>query len=388
MDDITDILDDQTNLEVDEKEQARLDKIYQNRTQVDINEPFYKGSKAMTHLAQFGSVILGIGVCIRMAEKFPDIAPIIFGGCLLLLCLWEFAIRCCLHKINQIRIINKSKKIKLSSSAYRCAAAFLVSGSLASGYIGAPHVIEKFSSHEILKDIESIRVNAALIMDNHKEIFTGQKLEVFAMAALLHKESSFKGVTSRKVRTQKADLIVIGAGKDEKLNNAVTSTTERMNKDIDKATDSNEEIVKEHKEWCSSFGAYASLGNLFLSLALFVLMRWCSNHEDRKRKENKAKIKILKEQGKDVDNHGGKDKDANKDLHAKDGDIVPTSSGNAHYITITHTDGNLKTYKSGSFRSYFNSGSMKRKGELLHYLNKLNRTEGKDEIILETLETN
>lgn len=388
MDEITDVLDDMTNLDYNQAEHERLNKKYEPRTQVDINEPFYKGAKFSTGLAQFFSVVLGVGVCISMSEKFPEIAPIIFGGCLLLLCLWEFGKRVCLGKINEIRIINKAKKTKLSASPYVFASVLFVVGSLFSGYIGAPLVIEKFSSHEILSDIEEIKELAFIVVGNHKEVFTGQKLEAFAMAASLHNQSNWKGTTSKDVRGQKADLIVLGSSKDSLLNNAVLATNERMHKDIDKATGLNEEIVKEHKEWCYSFGLYASIGNIFLDLILIILMRWCSNHEDRKRKENKAKIKMIKEQGKDVDNHGAKDKDANKDLHAKDGEITPTSSGNAHYITITHSDGKKKTYRGGDFRSYFNSGSLKRKHEMLHYLNKLNRTEGKEEIILKPLETN
>ena len=367
---ITDVLDDLTSLDYDQEEQSKLEEKYKPRTQVDVNEPFYNGSYWTIAITQFFSVLLGLGLCINLASKFPQVGALIFLITLVLLILWEFAKRKVLSKIDEIRIINKSKKVKLSAKPYALAAVFLVVGSMGAGYIGAPEVIEEFSRHEPLAMIEDIRGNFEVQIEGIKKEFKGQKIEAFSLAAKLHEESNWRGTTSKDVRKEKAKLILLGASKDTVLNTAVLDITEDMNEAVKVASIDNKKITDEHKEWCYSFGLYASIGNILLDVILIILCRWMSSHEDRKMKLNKKK-KELQEKDKDTPKEGVNTGEDPKDDNLKDKEILKGEGRKGDTISVTLSDGNMKAYTFGKFRNYFKNSSVERQEELQVYLDEI-----------------
>ena len=298
MENTTDILDDLVNLDFNEDEQNILDEKFKPQTQVDINEPFYKGSKIGTYIVQSLSVILGFGICIHMTEKFPDIKEFIFIGCLSLLVLWELAKRKVLKEFERIRIINKYKKVKLKRTPYLFGSIVFVGGSMVIGFFGAEHVIQKYSSHQPLQVISQIKESFESQIEEVKEEFGAASLNAFAMANRLHNESNWKGTTSKDVRNEKATLIVLGAKTDSLKLDAVQELESDMNETIFEAEKENKEVLQDHLSWCSSFGWYASLLNVLCDIILFFLLRWCFNHEDSKRKLNKKKKELQEQEPK------------------------------------------------------------------------------------------
>lgn len=383
MSDNIEVLDDMTDLEYCQEEDTSLSKKYKNTTQSSINEPFFKGSKIAREVLQFGSVILGFGICLHMASKFPSIKEVIFFGCLVALVLIEFGKRKALEKINTIRIINKSRKRKLKSTPYAIASFIFVALSLGSGYFGSSEVIEYYSEHKPLAMIDSVmsKFNNQIATIGGK--FDSTSSSSFAMAAKLHEESSWLGKTSREVRGQKADLVVLGAQVNSKKLDASVSITKDMNTAVLDAKKNNDTIVKEHKEWCASFAWWAVIFVLIFDGVLIVLSRWMANHEYRKLKENKVKKDIKegsKEDLKGVVNEVVKDNPKDKDINLKDEEILEGFGGKADTVTVSLKDGTLKKYTLGKFRNYYNQSSEERQGTLQHYMDKVYDHEQKKRI--------
>jgi len=198
------------------------------------------------------------------------------------------------------------------------------------------------------------------------------------MAAKLHEESSWLGKTSREVRGQKADLVVLGAQTESKKLDASVSITKDMNAAILEAERGNEVIVKEHKEWCSSFAWWAVIAVLVFDGVLIVLSRWMANHEHRKIKENKVKRDIKegsKEIPKVVVNEATKEVDKDKDFNLKDGEVKKGLGGKANTVTVKMKDGSLKKYTFGGFNNYRKGSSDTRKTELDHYVGEIQKWE-------------
>lgn len=373
MSDNIEILDDMTDLEYCQEEDTSLSKKYKNTTQSSVNEPFFKGSKVAREVLQTGSVILGFGICLHMASKFPSIKELIFFICLVGLVLIEVGKRYALEKINTIRITNSlySRKRKLKATPYIVSSVIFIALSLGSGYFGSSEVIEYYSEHEPLTMLDSVKAKfnrqIALISTN----FDSTSSSSFAMAAKLHEQSSWLGKTSREVRGQKADLVVLGAQTQSKKLDASVSIAKDMNTAVLDAKKKNDVIVKEHKEWCSSFAWWAVIAVLVFDGVLIVLSRWMANHEYRKINENKVKKEIKegsKEATKGIVNQGGKEDSKDKDITLKDEEILEGSGGKADTITVRLKDGTLKNYTLGKFRNYFNQSSEDRQGQMQHYM--------------------
>lgn len=327
---IVDILDDLTNLDFNESENDKLSNKFRNRTQVDINQPFYVGSGIAINLSQFLSIVLGFGLCLHMAEKFPSVSQLIFILCLIGLVLVEIGKRTSLGKVNEIRLINRTKKSKkkLTAKPYAIAYVFFIGASIYSGFVGGPAVIREFSEHKPLKLIEEIKKDFIQIMDKGKAEIVSQQIRTFAMAGQLHKESSWRGTTSRDVRKQKADLVLMAAAKDSVINNIVLGSTKDMNAAVLKATAINDKIVKEHDDWCDTFAWWAVICVVFLDIVLTVLCSWRYEHEYRKLTENKAKERIAKEQTEQQSspNQASTGKDDSNRTETTQNELVRTSS--------------------------------------------------------------
>ena len=375
MEDLTDILDDLTNLDFDQAEQDKLTEKFKKRTQTDINEPFYVGSKWAINISQLLSIVLGFGVCLHMAVKFPSISAAIFIICFIGLILIEIGKRKALGRLNEIRLINKTKKVKLSSKPYFVAACLLFSMSIVSGYIGGPEVIKKFSEHKTLEVIGDIKADFMGLIAEYKRDFKEQKMEAFALASNLHKESNWKGTTSRSVRKQKASLVLLGAKKDSLLNVVVLNVKQSMDNAVIKASDSNSKIVGAHNSWCNSFAWWACGCVVFIDVLLAVLLSWMYGHEYRKLKENNNKDKLLKERSEDAVKQGVKDADTDDNSKLIDTEIIKGTGTRANTITVKHTDGVLKRYTFGRFKSYWNGSSNKRQGELDTYMEQISQFE-------------
>jgi len=374
---IVDLLDDLTDLDFNEEENDKLSNKFRNRTQVDIDNFFYIGAGWGINTSQFISIVLGFGLCLHMADKFPTVSKLIFALCLIGLILVEVGKRTSLGKINEIRLINRAKKSKkkLTAKPYLIAYCFFIGASIYSGFIGGPQVIREFSEHKPLKLIEEIKKDFIQIMDKSKAEIAAQQIRTFAMASNLHKESSWKGTTSRDVRKQKADLVVMANSKDSVINNIVIGSTRDMNAAVLKATTINDEIVKAHDDWCDTFAWWAVIGVFFLDIVLTVLYSWMCGHEYRKLTENNVKLKILKGQVEDSVKQGVKDNDTDTKGRLTDKEIKKGSGGKASTITITLTDGVLKEYTLGKFNSYYNSSSITRQETLKPYLEKVQAQE-------------
>ena len=387
MEDYTDVLDEMINLDYDEDEQKKLDEKFKPKTQVDINEPFYKGAMVIVRISQILSVTLGIGVCLHMAEKFPSFAPIIFGVCLILLCVNEVFKNMAITEISSIGIINEGKSVKLSSKPYRTALFFLVAFSVATSFIGGPVVIKKFSEHKPLIILDSIRYKFMAEIENHKKEFTSQKAEAFAVAANIHEQSSYAGKTSKEVRDEKAKILVLGVGKDSLMNSVVLSTSSKMDIELSNAENENKAIVKEHSNWCEDTGKMSSFIAVGLDLIVFILLGWCINHQSRKRKENKNKKELQKSLdnsskgvGKDSVSQLLNDKDKEKTPLYKEGVSAPENGG-ANLVTVKLVNGELKTYQAGDFRSYHYGSSKTRQATLKPLLDELNKLEAIQETL-------
>ncbi len=293
----SDILDDLVNLDYDQDEQNKLDEKFKPQTQVDINEPFYKASKISTFIVQSLSVVLGFGACLEVAERFPDIMELIFLCCVSLLVLWELAKRTSLSKIQEIRIKNRYKKVKLKATPYFVASIFLVGGSMYIGYSGAKPVVEKFSQHQVLEDLEELRETYFASISEVQEEFLSaslaSKIDTLSKG-IRYKHGKKKGELKSAGSNLVADLVELEKGHTQQKNKAVNDLRAEMAKELDQAKERNESIVSEHQAWCSSFGSYAAIGNILCDILLIILLRWCFNHEDNKRKLNRKK-KELKE---------------------------------------------------------------------------------------------
>jgi hypothetical protein len=382
MEDLNNILDDLVDLDINESELKRLDSKYKNRTQTDIQEPFYQGSKFTVNLTQFLSIILGFGACLYFAEWFPDYYIPIFSLCIGFLVFIEWGKRATLNKIDEIRIINRSEGKSLKSKPYFYASIFFVLMSMGSGYIGSPHLIKELSKHGDLINIDSINFKFEDQIVGLLNDMKSQKTEAFALAAKLHNESSYEGVTSRRVRKQKADLIVLGAKKDSIATSEKSKLIKSREEAIIQANEVNQETIKQHKEFCYSFGWFFILVAIGLDVVLRILTRFNSNHEDRKRRELKKKLDLqgVKNGSKEVVKQLLKEKEekvTNKE-YFKDGEITPSNGGQTNVITIRLSDGSFKKYSSGKFRNLFNGSTIGRKLQLLHYLNDLNKYEGRE----------
>ena len=370
MEDLTDILDDLTNLDFNEDEQRLLDEKYKNRTQVDINEPFYKGSKFTVNLTQLLSIVLGLGVCMYVGDKFKSIYIPAFSITFLLLIFIEIGKRFSLGKVDEIRIINKGKKTKLTSKPYLIASLFFVAVSMVSGYYGSGFLIKELTTHGTLIEIDSIMFRFDKELDKYTKEYTSQKKEAFALANQLHKQSNWKGNTSKEVRVQKANLIQLGAKKDSLLNEVKVSITEDKNKELGIAKETNNKLIEDHKEWCYSFGWFFCLFAIFLDIVLRTLSRFNHNHEDRKRKENRAKKKLIEEhKEKSIVPVNQESKD--KDYNFIDGDIKKGLGNKADTIDVLLKDGSEKVYTLGKFRSYYNNSSSDRQSSLDIYMDKI-----------------
>jgi hypothetical protein len=293
----SDILDDLANLEFCENEQKQLDEKFKPQTQVDINEPFYRASRNSSFVVQAISVILGFGACLEVSERFPDYKVIVFFAFVGLLVGWEYYKRRFLSEVQKIRIKNKYKKIKLKSTPYLIASAFLVSGSMAIGYYGAVPVIEKLSQHKELENIEDLEESYFLqIAEVQEEFLSASLANVIdsVKTGIFYTHGRKKG----ELKSSGASLfkeLQKGESKNiEQKNEALIALRSEMNEEVKNAKDRNKVIVSEHKAWCKTFGKYSALGNIICDILLMILLRWCFNHEDSKRILNRKK-KELKE---------------------------------------------------------------------------------------------
>jgi hypothetical protein len=291
----TDILDDLANLEFNESEQEKLDNKFRPETQVDINEPFYIASRNASFVVQCISVILGFGACVELAEKFPEYKEIVFLSFVGVLAGWEYYKRRFLSKIQEIRIKNKYKKIKLSSTPYKIASFILVAGSMAIGYHGAEPVIKKLSQHSPLQNIEELREGffqqISEVQEEYLSASLGGKIDTLSKG-IRYKYGKKKGELKSAGSNLVADLVEVEKEHIEQKNKAVNDLRAEMVQAMDEAKANNKEIVSTHEGWCSSFGLYASLGNILCDILLIILLRWCFNHEDSKRILNRKKKEL------------------------------------------------------------------------------------------------
>jgi len=292
---ITDILDDLSNLQVDEAEQIKLNEKFKPQTQVDIDEPFYKAAKLAMIFVQSVSAILGIGICIHMSNKFPQIKELIFAAFFALVVCWEFLKRGALNKLQEIRIKNRTKKVKLKAKPYRLAAFCFVAGSMGMGFFGAPEVFKEFSVHAALEDIEEIREGFFSQISEVQEEFLAASLSGkidTVTSGLMYKSGKKKGEIKSSAA---ATLKILQEGQTKantQKNEALSELRQEMNESIAIAKVNNEVIIQTHENWCKTFGLSAAFGNLICDFILLLLLPWCFNHEDRKRKLNEKKKEL------------------------------------------------------------------------------------------------
>lgn len=345
MEDITDVLDDMSNLTINEKEQDKLNDKLKNRTQVDIDEPYYKASVGAAASLQVLSIILGFGFCLHTSIKFPQFSYYIFGACAGVLCLLELWKRQCINKINEVRIINMRKKVKLSAKPYRVTLGFLWAASICTSVVGGPEIIHYYSSTGPLIELDSIGAKFEREISQISEQFSTSSSNAFSFAQKLHDESSWLGKTSKEVRDEKAKLVVLGQQADSSKISVILDFKKDKNKAIAEATKTNDVQIKEHKDWCNNTGAIAILIAIILDLFVWFFIKWNYNHEARKRDENKNKKKLL-ETRKETVKQGVTSKDAIK-----------------YYLQ----DGTEKIVSIGKFMNYFKNSSAGRKEELKPY---------------------
>lgn len=346
MENITDVLDDMTNLAIDEKAQEKLDNKFESRTQVDIDEPYYKASVTASYGLQVTSIVLGFGFCLHTSIKFPQFSWYIFGICAACLGLLELWKRQCINKINEVKIINTQKKVKLNAKPYRVTLGFLWVVSIGTSVIGGPEIIHYYSSTGPLIQIDSLGAKFEREIAQISDQFTKSSSNAFSFAKQLHTQNNWRGSTSKEVRDEKAKLIVLGQQTDSSKISAILDFKKDKNKAIVEAEKRNEEQLKEHKDWCYNTGSVAILIAILLDLFVWYLIKWNYKHEYRKREENKNKKKLL-EKTQVLVKHDGKEKEF-KDKP----------------IEYTLTDGTSKKTSIGKFINYVKNSSASRKEDL------------------------
>lgn len=378
MDNLTDVLDDMTNLEFNEAEQAKLNEKFRPRTQSEINEPFYKASLLTRNIGQFLSVLLAIGLPIMVAERFSNYYVFAFGLFLGLVVLWEIGKRLSIDKQNEIRVINRKKKVPLSAKPYKVASFFLVFGSMSFSFFGAPHVIEQLSSHKPLAIIDSVRMSFNDQIDQIKEEYTSTAFLAFGKADTLHRNNSWKGKTSRSVRDEKAKLELLGAQLEAEKMTSIKELERDKNLAVAQTLKANQDIIIEHKDWCRGFGWFACAAAILLDILVIFLSIFIANHEERKRVENESKRKLQEKQQEEVKDFVKqvvKDKEQDNDFKPKDGDIQTFAGQKKNRIFIPLSDGSLKDYNEGQLKNLIKGSSEKRAAELQPYLEKLQNFE-------------
>jgi hypothetical protein len=297
------------NLEFNQNEQDLLNEKFKPETQVDIDEPFYKAAKASMFTVQTISAVLGIGICIHMSNKFPQFKEGIFALFFAFVIGWEFLKRGALNKLQQIRIKNRTKKVKLKAKPYRLASFVFVVGSMFMGFFGAPEVIEEFSTHDQLENLEELRetffIQIAEVQEEFLSASLASKIEKVT-EGLTYNSGKKKGEVKSSAGSLLKELQKGQTEVNVQKNEALSDLRKEMNQAIASSKMENEVIVQKHKAWCKTFGFFAALGNLLCDCILLILLPWCFNHEDRKRKLNDKKKELQQ-------NHQEKEKEPVKE---------------------------------------------------------------------------
>jgi hypothetical protein len=319
MENITEILDDMSQLEYNEEEQKRLEEKFKPKTQVEVNEPFFKGAAIARRIIQCMSVISGLGVSLYFGEKFPSLFwPIVlFTGFILVLI--EVAIEMSLDKHNSIRIQNKSRTVKINAKIYALALLPLMACSGSASFVGWPVVVEQLSKHEPLAILDSVRAEFKTAIAANEFKFAAQKKDIEAQIADIDTSMRWKGIIIKDAQSTFAKLQEKATEKDDLMNAA------------------NEVIAFQMREAEMS---------VFLYGLLVILSFFMSNHENAKRKENNNKKELLKKNQDPV-------KQAVKEKTFQE---VP--------IDYKLSDGTSKKTTIGSFINYFKSSSPTRKEDL------------------------
>lgn len=352
MENLTELLDDMSQLQYNEEEQKRLEAKLGPKTQVEINEPFYKYSLFTRRLIQALSITSGIGVSLYFGEKFPDLFWIIFGGALIILASVEYAIEMSLEKANAVRIQNKTRTIKINAKIYSVALAPLMMISASASFIGWPVVVDQLSTHEQLSVLDSVRAEFLTGIAANEFRFAAQKKNLQDQITDIDTSMRWRGIIIEEAQGTYAKLQSELSEKDKELNAENRKIQDAMGKAVAASVAQNKEILKEHKKFCSNFGWIAACSSVVLYGLLLLLSLFISNHEEGKRRENKNKAELEKRL---------------KEAH-KDGVKQPVKEKEKTFeeppIKYLLSDGTEKITSIGKFMSYVKASAEGRKKEL------------------------
>jgi len=346
MENLTELLDDMSQLEYNEEEQKRLEEKFKPKTQVEVNEPFFKGAAIARRIIQCMSVISGLGVSLYFGDKFPSLFwPIVlFTGFILVLI--EVAIEMSLDKHNSIRIQNKSRTVKINAKIYALALLPLMACSGSASFVGWPVVVEQLSKHEPLAILDSVRAEFKAAMAANEFKFAAQKKDIEAQITDIDTSMRWHGIIIEEAQETYAKLQEKATEKDD-LMNAANEVIEFQMKEAEmRALKDNQHILKDHKDFCSHFGWFAAGLSVLLYGLLVVLSFFMSNHENAKRKENNNKKELLK-----------KNQDSVKQ-------VVKEKTFQEPPIDYILSDGTVKKETIGKFINYFKSSGPDRKAAI------------------------
>jgi hypothetical protein len=274
-------------------ENNKLKEKYKNVTHVQALLGFYKGMAFSVLFIQFFSVVLGIGLPLLLADKMPKVAPIVFALGLIVLIFLEYSKGWVMKKINVIRIVNKQKAIPVPMGRYFLAAVFLTAWNVAIGYWSSPLIVETLVS---VKGIEPIaEIDSTYTAKKQAETIRFEALKAgFAAKALELKTSTTKA--NGLLKSAAVKPVTLMENRAASATDSLTSVLSFLDKDhfrrVVVAEGRNAQTLKNHLEWCNSFGWVVAIIALILEVCLIILAYWLAEFDQKKIVDIESRVEL------------------------------------------------------------------------------------------------
>lgn len=289
-------IEEMTDLSFNKKEHKRLQKRFEAKTTVQAMQGFRNASNFVVNFGQFLSIVLGAGIPIMLAERMPNIALFSFALGWVILISLEIGKRYSIQKANDIRILNGNQNNQISNTTYNVSSFLLILCSMGISYFGAPYVVNYFASHKPLLELSSIENEFNEKKKESSAYWHDLKNNAEEKAKQIHTENSWKGKTSREARTPKLAFELQAAAMVDSLNSNLAMLAALENSAMFEAKEANKQIISSHQQWCNGFSLFGCCIAILIDLLVIVLCYWNTNFDERKLKENEAKLKIKEEE--------------------------------------------------------------------------------------------
>jgi len=378
MSDTIDNIEERVERIYNERELKNLNKRFQKRLQIEVEQDYYNVFFVAVLLFQSLSAVLALGVVMELWRRFTADGFVLVILAFMSVIALEFA---------KNRIYTKFFDVRLSGTKIPKVSYIIILGLLSfsapSSYFGSYFTVSTFAKPPTLVSNDSIKTHYNSRLATASLYWGKLESEAKGKAKDIHNKNSWKGRTSRDARDEVLAYDTKAKAMQDSLIKQKSYLMAMMDKELLQATKKNETTISNHKEWCKSFGGWLALIVVIADFFTFGLLYWMVGFKERKRTFLET-IKERKEQAKDEPTetyNPTKVKEGKEELKTEntrqpislaraEGQIVEYK-GKTPRILVRRNDGVLVERTKGSLRNWANSSKGERKQHLNNLLNKL-----------------